>query len=360
MSKISNFKKEKLPEAPGTIRIKTADLQPYEKTKRSWKKSFKSFPEAMLVIELFKAHGNLGALIDINNPKFLKGQLSPDRNVQGGRIDVLPNEKKLDKAFPLLAPHLTIHDESSSRHWDVIYQNPGGTYSYLYSLEKRNRFVRKKYKIVDEFTKCFPKLKRNVYNALKDKNDHLALPMYTLLRTYMRIGNEIYYKAHRHKGLATLKKDNVSINGNRVLFKYIAKDGVPTTIDSTFPNIYISRLQEILKSTDKTSFIFANRNTGHPLSDTHFKEAFKRYCGREFYPHIVRSYYATEKVREFLRTHKVPTKENVRSLFLSIAEKLGHKRFAKKDGVWKESYNVTVNHYIQPELVEKIKAAIVK
>ena len=206
----------------------------------------------------------------------------------------------------------------------------------------------------------YPKLTRNAYNALKDENDHLALPMYTLLTTYMRIGNEIYYKANRHKGLATLKKDNVSIDGNNVLFNYIAKDGVPTSLKSRFPNIYISRLQKVLSSTDKTSFIFVNKRTGHPLSDDHFKEAFKRYCGREFYPHIVRSYYATEQVRKFLRTHKVATKEDVRSLFLSIAEKLGHKRFAKKDGVWKESYNVTVNHYIKPELVKKVKANIVK
>lgn len=359
MTKVSNLKEEKIIEARGTIRIKAGDLQAYEKTEKSWKKTAKAFPEAMLVIELFKAHNNLRALIDVKDPRFLKGQLSPEGKLQGARINVLPNGKKLDKAFSLFAPHLTIHDESTSRHWDVIYKNPGGTFSYLYTRQKRERLIRKKYKIVDEFAKHFPRLKRNAYNALKNKNDHLALPMYTLLRTYMRIGNEIYYKAHNHKGLATLKKDNVSINGNRVLFKYIAKDGVPTAIDSTFPNIYISRLQEILRSTDKNSYIFENRNTGHPISDDHLKEAFKRYCGREFYPHIVRSYYATQKVREFLKTNKTPTKEEMRSLFLSIAEKLGHKRFAKKDGIWKESYNVTVNHYIKPELVEKIKSAIV-
>ena len=333
---------------------------PYEKTKKSWKKSSKSFPEAALVIELFKAHNNLGALIDAKNPKFLKGQLSPEGKVQGARINVLPNGKELDKAFPLFAPHLTIHDESSNRHWDVIYQNAGGTNSYLYTLEERSRFTRKKYKIVDEFAKHYSKLKRNVYNALKDESDHLALPMYTLLKTYMRIGNEIYYKAHHHKGLVTLTSSNIAIEGNCVLFNYIAKDGVPTNIKSTFPHIYISRLQKILSSAKKSSFIFANNDTGHPLNDEHFKEAFKRYCDREFYPHIVRSYYATRKVWEFLKTHKSPKKDEVRSLFLSIAEKLGHKRFAKKDGVWKESYNVTVNHYIKPELVKRIKTIMVK
>ena len=361
MSKASNSKKEKLIQAPpGTIRIKAGDLKPYEKTKRSWRKSSRNLSEAMLVIELFKAYDNLGALIDGKNPKFLKGQLLPDGMTQGGRINILPNGKELDKAFPLFAPHLTIHDESSNRHWDVIYQNPGGVYSYLYTVEKKDRFIRKKYKAVREFAKLYPRLERNVYYALKNENDHLAVPMYTLLKTYMRMGNEIYYKLRHHKGLTTLKKSDISINGEYVSFDYIGKDGVPTNIRSTFPDIYIFRLQERLKTITKTSFVFANRDTGHPFTDSHFKEGFKRYCGKEFYPHIVRSYYATIKVEEFLTKYKSPTKKDVHVLFLSIAEKLGHKRFVKNDGVWKESYNVTVNHYIKPELVKRVKAAIVE
>ena len=137
------------------------------------------------------------------------------------------------------------------------------------------------------------------------------------------------------------------------------KDGVPTHISEQFPQRYISRLKELLRDKDKESFIFVNKDTGDPIKDTDFKDAFKRYCGREFYPHIVRSYYATLRAQEFLETCKSPTKEDVQRLFFSIAERLGHKRFVKKDGTWKESYAVTVNHYIQPGLVEKIKAAIV-
>ena len=80
-----------------------------------------------------------------------------------------------------------------------------------------------------------------------------------------------------------------------------------------------------------------------------------KYCGKEFYPHIVRSYYATRKARRFLKTNKVFKKVDVQRLFISIARKLGHKRYMKNDGIWKECYNVTINHYIQPALVEKIK-----
>jgi len=353
-----HLEKKKIPVEPGTIRIKTKDLKPYEKTKMSWKKSSKDFPRTRFIIKLFKAHGRLKALIDEKNPKFLKGQLSPTGKTQGARIKILPNGKKLDKAFSLFAQDLTIHHESSNYHWDVIYKNPGGTYSYLYVLEKKKRLIDKKYKVVNDFAKYYPRLRRNVYEALKKEDDYIAVPMYTLLRTYMRIGNEIYYKIHHHKGLTTLKKKDISINGKYVSFNYVAKDGVPTNIRASFPNIYINRLKKMLSSVNDTSFVFINRETGHPLSDMHFKDAFKRYCGKEFYPHIVRSYYATTRVEMFLATRTSFTKEEIRNLFLSIAEKLGHKRFVKKDRVWKESYNVTINHYIRPELMEKVRSAV--
>lgn len=344
--------------APGTVRIKRRNLEIYEKTKKSWKKSARTFPEARNIIRLFKAHGKFRALIDDKDPRFLKGQLSPKGKAQGSRIRILPNGRKLDKAFSLFLPELAIHDQSSSSHWDVTYKNPGGTYSYLYTLEKKRRFTKEKYKTVEEFAKHYKKLKARAYSALKDKSDHLAVPMYTLLKTYMRIGNEIYYKANGHKGLTTLKKNDVRIKGNYVSFSFLAKDGVPTNISLRFPNAYINRLQSVLRSTPKDSFIFINGGTNQLFQDFHFREAFKRYCGREFYPHIVRSFYATSKVKEFLVRHRVATKEDVRELFLSIAEKLGHKRFLKKDRVWKDSYNVTVNHYVQPELLEKIKGTV--
>lgn len=360
MAKASTAKKEKPKEAPGTIRIKAADVQPYEKTASSWIKSSRSFPEAMLVIELFRVWNNFDALVDRKNPKFLKGQLSPESKTQGARIAILPNGKDLDKAYSLFAPYLTIHHEKSNYHWDVIYKNPGGTYSYCYGREKKKKFITKKYKAVAEFDKCYPRLTRNVYLALKNDNDPLAVPMYTLLRTYMRIGNETYYKANGHKGLTTLKKSDVAIDGNRVSFNYIAKDGVPTNISTVFPPIYVTRLQRMLTPITNNSFVFVNNQTGNPLSDVAFKDAFRRYCGREFYPHIVRSHYATIRTKDFLAKHQTATKEEVRALFFDLAEKLGHKRFAKKDRVWKESYNVTVNHYIKPDLVKKVKAVTVQ
>jgi len=345
---------------PGTLRIKTDDLLTYEKTARFWRKSFREFPEAKLVINLYRASRSFDILIDKKDPTFLKGQLSPKGLPQGARIKFLPNGKELDKGFCLFSQELTIHDEASDSHWSVMYKNPGGTYSYVYTLEAKQKFIDRKYRAVKEFEKLYPVLERNIHKALANENDTLAVPMYTLLKTCMRVGNETYYRMNRHQGLRTLQKKDIVIKGNDVIFDYIGKDGVPTNLQATFPSIYIQRLKKILRKADERSFVFVQEDKGSPIQDTHFKEAFKRYCGKEFYPHIVRSYYATRMAKKFLETNKSPTKEAVQELFRSIAQKLGHKRYVRDEDAWKESYNVTVNHYIDPALVRKIKASISK
>jgi DNA topoisomerase IB len=343
---------------PGTIRITASRLNICERTKTSWRRSSRVFPEAMLVIKLFKKNNRFPYLMDKNDPRFLKGQLAPNGMCQGARIGILPNGKKLSKAFPLFAPNLMIHDEKTQHHWDVIYKNPGGTYSYLYTAGKVKMRRKKKYHTVKEFEKYYPIIKANAHEALNDEDDHLAVPMYTLLKTCMRVGNQIYYALRRHKGLTTMKKKDIEINGAKVSFNYIGKGGVPTSITEIFPRAYIERLKDLLRRTNKSSFVFINGNTGRPINEDHFRAAFKRYCGREFYPHIVRSFYATNRVKKFLATRKAVKKKDVSDLFYSIAEKLGHKRFIKKNRSWREDYRVTINHYVQPEILEKVKRAV--
>ncbi len=339
----------------GTLRIKTSDLKVYEKTARDWKRSSRMFPEALEVIHLFKKNKALGALVDSKDPRFLKGQCSPEGKIQGARINVLPDGSRLDKAYSLFSPHLTLHDESSHAHWDVLYQNPGGTYSYSYTLAKRKSALHEKYEKVARFKKKYALLEKNVTLALSDKDDSFALPMYTLLKTYMRVGNEVYFKAHGHKGLTTLKKSDISIKDPLVTFTYLSKGGVPVKLQETFPQPYLARLKEHVASKRNNEFIFTDEK-GKPLRDTDFMHAFETYCGERFYPHLVRSFYATNRVQQFIAQHKKATKKELSTLFTEIAEKLGHKRFVKKENAWKDSYTVTIHHYLDPATLERALA----
>ena len=199
--------------------------------------------------------------------------------------------------------------------------------------------------------KKYGQLVRNVSNGLLDSADLMALPMQTLLKTHMRVGNETYFKAHGHKGLTTLMKKDVKVIGSLVKFNFIGKDGVPIFLSKKFSSQYVIRLKELLKSKKNDEFVFTKN--GLVLHENDFKQAFLKYCGQEFYPHIIRSYYATTQVRKFLARGKVGKLEKEK-LFMSLAHELGHKKYNKKKQVWQDSYAVTINSYIQPELFEKL------
>ena len=138
--------------------------------------------------------------------------------------------------------------------------------------------------------------------------------MYTLLKTRMRIGNEIYYRTNGHKVLTTLKKRDITINGEKVKFEYIGKDGVPYREEQKFSRTYVRRLHKQLQLLKPNDFVFSSKN-GKPLRDEQFKKAFKRYCGKEFYPHIIRSHHATRRVKEFLKRKRTISKEEMKTLF---------------------------------------------
>ena len=340
-------------EEVGSIRILTKDLSTVEKTKQGWKRVKIDIPKTFTAIKLFKNNNYLKALIDTKSPKFLKGGLTPQRSPYGERINVLPSKHKLDKAYSLFAKDLTIHDESSNTHWDVIFLNPNKKYSYLYTLEKKQKNKNLKYSAVRDFEKNINKINKVINQKIKDKNDLMALAIKTLLQTKMRVGNEIYNKTNKHKGLTTLKKHDIKINGLKVTFSYISKDGVPQKTTTKFSKEYISGLKKILKKTKTSDFVFTNKFK-RPLKDQDFKKAFKDYCGEEFYPHIVRSHYATKTAEQFLKKHKKATKKEINKLFTDIAEKLGHKKYSKNDCRWKTDYNATIHYYIKPTFVEKI------
>ena len=331
----------------GTCRIKTKDLEVYEKKWGRWVKVDR-FQDVVKLVKQFKFYGNLDLLIDKKDSKFLKGWF--DEKVGGDRVNVLPDGRKLDKAYSLFADELVVHGEINDDHWDVMYRNKSGSYSYVYTLEKKRKFAKRKYKKVQNFEKYYPRLKRNVLKGLRNGED-FSLEMYTLLKTCMRVGNGVYYNLYKHKGLSTLEKGDISIKGSVVSFNFVGKDGVPISISERFPKSYILALRKRLRK--RKSFVFTCN--GRFLYERDFKNAFRKYCGKEFYPHIVRSYYATVEAKKLLKKRKISKKE-ADALFMSIASKLGHKRCVK--GEWKDNFTVTVNHYIDPAIVERIKKRI--
>lgn len=336
----------------GTVRLRAKDLRPMMMTASGWRGHSLDLPDAVRAVHLYRSHGRFAILRDARDPRFLKGALGPGGRAVGARIMALPDGTRLNAGFSLFAKNLRFHDEDTDAHWDVMFENPSG-FTYLYTTNKISRAKTHKSHIVDEFARFFPKLKRNVLKDLRSEGSIHSIALLTMMKTYMRVGNEIYFKAHGHKGLTTLQKMDIRIQGRDVFFNYKAKDGVPIHIRERFPDAYVRRLAALMKPKNQNSFVFSHAS-GHPLGGKEIKGAIGEFCGQEFFPHIIRSYYADTEVKKFFRTRRTATRQEVFDLLIKIASKLGHKRFDKTEHVWVESPRVTVNNYIRPEFVERL------
>lgn len=314
----------------------------------------KHIPQIVLKYKKLK---NVDLIRDSKYPKFVKGLLTEDGNAIGERIKHLPNGKELHDYFSIFAKGLTINENSGKTHWDLVFQLPCGELSYIYTKEKYDITREKKAEIVDKFDKNYNTIKSEVNRLLGHQN--LAMPTLTLLSTLARVGNHEYFITHKHKGLSTLQKKDITIKGNSVNFKFIGKDGVPQNITESFPKKYIDLLKQNLSKLKKDDFVFTNEHHGTPLHGEEFTRFFKSITGEHFYPHIVRSHYADKTCKEFIENNKhrkgKVEKKEVDELYTSIALKLGHKKFVKKDNEWEPSFQVTINSYIRPSYVKEIE-----
>lgn len=346
-------------------KVRWKDLAVVECDEKTCRKSKVKFPGVMEVVRLFKKHNNLDLIRDGD---FLKGGFL-DGRAAGKRIDVLPDGTKLNKGFPLFARGLKVHDEKTHGHWDVIFQNASGSFTYVYSLEKVKNSKDKKFELVEEFEKCLPKLRRNLMRALGTPLDSLGhqtgqgdlvLAMLILLETRLRVGSEVYYKRSRHKGLTTLKKKNFSVCGNNICIDFVGKDGVPQKMDVKIKGRVLSELNRVLNMRQNNDFVFLN-SRGRVFRDSDFEAGFERFCGVRFYPHIVRSHFATREVEAFLRKAdggKGLAAGEARAFCLKLADELGHKKFSKRQGEWEDSFEVTLHYYVRPDLAERLQGRL--
>ena len=250
----------------GTKRINYSSLKLCIKTSTSWDYLNELSEDLNSIISQYSKNKTFHYLIDEKHPEFLKGSLSPENKILGERIKLLPEGTQIARAgFSIFAKNLRFNNDPN-HEWDVCYENTSGLKTYLYSEEKIHLEQEKKFKLVQKFSENYDKIISNVKDNL-EKIEYLAL--YTLLKTFIRVGNYDYYLKNSHKGLTTLQKRDISIEGDKIIFDFIGKDGVPHHIKKEFSEEYIVKLKKILSSRKKDEFVFTGLK-GKPLHSEDF------------------------------------------------------------------------------------------
>lgn len=341
----------------GIIRIKSSDLKPYILKNNSWVLINNINKNIKNLIENYSKNNNIHLLIDEDNNEFLKGYLDSNQMISGKRINILPNGKKLARGgFSIFAKNLKFNTNKKNE-WDVCYENSSGLKTYLYSQEKIELEKKRKRKIVNSFIKEYPNIIKKLEFDVKNKKKVEYLALYILIKTYMRVGNLEYYNHLKHKGLTTLQKKDIKIDeiNNQVIFEFIGKDGVPQRIEKEFENFIIVQLKKLLDTKKDLDFVFTDLNS-HPIHSQVFSKILFDYTNKHFYPHIIRSFYADTECRKFIKNHKKPlSKKIVIDEFKRIGLNLGHKKYDKKKKEWVVDYKATIDNYIRPDYVEKMR-----
>ena len=114
-------------------------------------------------------------------------------------------------------------------HIQAIGTDAAGRKQYLYHEQWRLRRDQEKFDRMVDFASALPEVRQRTA-------DHLALPgmprerslacaVRLLDRGFFRVGGESYAETNGSFGLATIRKDHVSLGGGTVSFEYIARSG---------------------------------------------------------------------------------------------------------------------------------------
>lgn len=114
-------------------------------------------------------------------------------------------------------------------HIQALGTDVAGRKQYLYHEQWSRRRSQQKFDRMVEFAQALPDIRGAI-------SEHLALPGMPRERAlacavrlmdlrFFRIGGETYAETNGSFGLATLRKDHVTMSGSRITFEYVAKSG---------------------------------------------------------------------------------------------------------------------------------------
>ncbi len=116
-------------------------------------------------------------------------------------------------------------------HLQATGVDKAGRTQYIYHELWKQQRDRAKYAHMEAFARVLPSMRREVVATIAtgqelDRETVLACALRLLDIGLFRIGSEVYEKEDGHLGLATLKKENVTVGTGEVVFAYVGKSGI--------------------------------------------------------------------------------------------------------------------------------------
>jgi DNA topoisomerase-1 len=114
-------------------------------------------------------------------------------------------------------------------HIQATGYDEAGRKQYLYHERWQQRQAERKFELVREFALALPKLRRAVTTDLRrqgmPRERALACAVRLLDLGFFRVGSEVYAEENESYGLATVRREHVTIKRGEVVFDFPAKSG---------------------------------------------------------------------------------------------------------------------------------------
>jgi DNA topoisomerase IB len=242
-----------------------------------------------------------------------------------------------------------------------------GRRQYRYHDQWRARRDAEKHQRVLEIAHQLPDVRDAVVAAIRTRGLNRERVLATAVRLLdlgtFRIGSEQYEEENGTFGLATLKRDHVSVRGERTFFSYTAKGGIEREVEITDrPTATVVR-QLLERPADAGEDLLAyelDDGTWRDVTSTEINAYLKEISGAEISAKDFRTWNATVLMAATLAEtpapkNKTARKKAVREAYVRVSEQLGN-----TPAVCKASYvdPRVVDHFENGEtVVDAVRAA---
>jgi DNA topoisomerase IB len=220
-------------------------------------------------------------------------------------------------------------------HLQATGIDAAGRKQYLYHAHWREHRDREKFRRMEQFGGLLPKLRKRISRHLREdglgRAQVLACAVRLLDVGMFRIGSEQYADDDGGIGLATIRKEHVTLHAGEAVFRYPAKAGVQRA-----QAIYDPASVEVVRSLKRRRgggaqlLAYRNGRRWHPLRSEEINEYLKQNLGEQFSAKDFRTWNATVMAAVSLATagrdaaSKTARKRAVDGSVRAVAELLGN------------------------------------
>jgi DNA topoisomerase IB len=183
-------------------------------------------------------------------------------------------------------------------HLQAVGIDDAGRRQYLYHEQWRLQRDRLKYDTVLQIAARLPSARRDVAKDLQLESMPYERALGTAFRLldlgFFRIGGEAYAESNNSYGLATIKKEHVSIDNGSVIFNYMAKSGQERYV-ALADDLVLQAVRELLarRGGGPELLAYKDRRQWHDVNSADINNYLKAHVGEEMSSKDFRTWHGT-------------------------------------------------------------------